>query len=313
MFNKMFKQSIKDYKAKDLMIKHVITLSPKENLWKAQNMMSRYNIKKIVIVTESKKHPIGIVSLKDMIKFVISDKTDRDLNEIPICEAMNKNLIMANKNSIITDCAKTVSENNVSSLIIVNEDDDGNNNNNDNNSLAGIITTTDFADFFSENCIGLTSVENYMSQPVFTISIKEKISTAAQIMLEKKVSRLVVIDEDNNQNNLVGVISETDISRTVPAFQSRTIRSVYEHIELLFSSKSKPDFITEPSFVRIEDIMTPNAVAINKDADFAEAAKIMVRRRVSGLPIIEPFDNTNQQPIGITSKSDIVKALTDLA
>jgi CBS domain-containing protein len=223
---------------------------------------------------------------------------------------MNKNLIMANKNSIITDCAKTVTENNVSSLIIVNEDDDGNNND---NSLAGIITTTDFADFFSENCIGLTSVENYMSQPVFTISIKEKISTAAQIMLEEKVSRLVVIDEDNNQNNLVGIISETDISRTVPAFQSRTIRSVYEHIELLFSSKSKPDFITEPSFVRIEDIMTPNAVAINKDADFAEAAKIMVRRRVSGLPIIEPFDNTNQQPIGITSKSDIVKALTDLA
>ena len=43
-------------------------------------------------------------------------------------------------------------------------------------------------------------------------------------MLEKKVSRLVVTDEDDNQNNLVGIISETDISRTVPAFQSRTIR-----------------------------------------------------------------------------------------
>jgi CBS domain containing-hemolysin-like protein len=37
--------------------------------------------KKIVIVTDSKKHPIGIMSLKDMIKFVISDKTDRDLHE----------------------------------------------------------------------------------------------------------------------------------------------------------------------------------------------------------------------------------------
>ena len=91
-------------------------------------------------------------------------------------------------------------------------------------------------------------------------------------MLEKKVSRLVVTDDDN-QNNLVGIISETDISRTVPIFQSRTIRSVYEHIESLFSSKSKPDFITEPSFVRIRDIITPNAIAINKDADFAEAAK----------------------------------------
>jgi CBS domain-containing protein len=119
------------------------------------------------------------MSLKDMIKFVISDKTDRDLHEILICEAMTKNLIIANKNSAIIGCAKTVTENNVSSLIIVNEDDDI-------NSLVGIITTTDFANFFSENCVGLTSVENYMSQPVFTISIKEKISTAAQIMLEKK-------------------------------------------------------------------------------------------------------------------------------
>lgn len=304
----MFKQNIKDYKAKDLMIKHVKTLLPQESLWKAQNMMSRYNIKKIVIVAESKKHPIGIVSLKDMIKFVISDKTDRDLHEIPISEAMTKNLVMANKNSIITYCAKTMTENNVSSLIIVNEDDGKN----DNYSLAGIVTTTDFTDFFSENCIGLTSVEKYMSQPAITISIKQKVSTAAQIMLEKKVSRLVVTDDDN-QNNLVGIISETDISRTVPIFQSRTISSVYEHIESLFSSKSKPDFITEPSFVRIRDIITPNAIAINKDADFAEAAKIMIRRWVSGLPVIGSFDNTDQQPIGITSKSDIVKALTDLA
>jgi CBS domain-containing protein len=275
-------------------------------LWKAQNMMSRYNIKKIVIVKESKKHPIGIISLKDMIKFVISDKTDRDLHEIPISEAMIKNLIIANKNSVITDCAETLTENNVSSLIIVNEDGDK-------NSLAGIVTTTDFANFFSENCVGLASVENYMSQPVFTISIKQKLSAAAQIMSEKKVSRLVVIDEDDNQSNLVGIISETDLSRTVPAFQSRTIRSVYDHIESLFSSKSKPEFITEPSFVRIQDIITPNAIAINKDGDLAETAKIMIRRNVSGLPVIGASDDTGQQPIGIISKSDIVKALTDLA
>jgi CBS domain-containing protein len=39
----------------------------------------------------------------------------------------------------------------------------------------------------------------------------------------------------------------------------------------------------------------------------------MKRRRVSGLPVVRSFDNTDQQPIGITSKSDIVKALTDLA
>jgi CBS domain-containing protein len=57
---------------------------------------------------------------------------------------MAKNLIMANKNNVITYCAKTMTENNVSSLIIVNEDDGKN----ENYSLAGIVTTTDFANFF---------------------------------------------------------------------------------------------------------------------------------------------------------------------
>ena len=129
------------------------------------------------------KHPIGIVTLKDMIKFLIADKTESRFDEIQISEAMNKDLITANKGSTITECAKTVTSNNVSSLIIVEEGQE------DNNSkvLAGIITSTDFTNFVFENYIGFATVDDYMSQPVFTIPIKEKMATAAQIMSEKKV------------------------------------------------------------------------------------------------------------------------------
>jgi len=69
MLNKLFNKRIKDQKAKEVMVRHVITLSPTENLWKTQNTMSRYRIKKVV-VTQNKKHPIGIVTLKDIIKFL---------------------------------------------------------------------------------------------------------------------------------------------------------------------------------------------------------------------------------------------------
>lgn len=61
-----------------------------------------------------------------------------------------------------------------------------------------------------------------MSQFFFTIPIIEKVSTAA-LMSEKQVSQLIVVDPDN-QNKLEGIISETDISRTVPTFKSKTIR-----------------------------------------------------------------------------------------
>jgi CBS domain-containing protein len=173
---KIFKKHIEGYKANDLMVKHVITLPPMESLWKGYNTMSRYRIKKIV-VTQIEKQPIGIVTLKDIITFLIADKRDMDLDEIPISEAMTRNLITANKNNTITECAKTLTKNNISSLIIVEDD---------NNNLAGFITATDFVNFFSENCIGFAFVKDYMSQSFFTISIKEKVSTAAQIMSKKK-------------------------------------------------------------------------------------------------------------------------------
>lgn len=83
-------------------------------------------------------------------------------------------------------------------------------------------------------------------------------------------------------------------------------------MELFFGSKSKPEFV-EPSFVRLEDIITRSTMTIEKDADLAEAAKMMIRQGISGLPVVELGNNgviNAEQPIGIISKSDIVKALT---
>ena len=322
MLNKILKKDIQDYKAKDLMTKNVITLQPQDTLLKVQNTMSHYRIKKIIIIDDkhkNKKYPVGILTIKDILKFLISDKTDRDLDEIPIFEAMTKNLITTNKNRSVIDCTKILNNNNnIGSLIVVEEDGSEQQESSANKKmllLSGIITSTDITRFFSENCIGLTSVKNYMSQRVFTISVNEKVSRATQLMLEKNVSRLVVTATDSH-NSLLGILSETDISRVTTAFKSKTLRSVYENIELLFtSSKRNLDFI-EPAFIRIQDIFTPNPITIQKDADLAEAAKIMIRQGISRIPVIESSleeeEKKNNQPVGIISKTDILKALTDI-
>jgi CBS domain-containing protein len=45
------------------MVKHVITLPPMENLWKAHNTMTRYRIKKVVVVTQNKiVHNNGVIN-----------------------------------------------------------------------------------------------------------------------------------------------------------------------------------------------------------------------------------------------------------
>jgi CBS domain-containing protein len=334
MLNKISKKDILDYKTNDLMTKHVITLQPQDNLLKAENMMSRYRIKKIVVVDdENKKHPVGILTIKDILKFLISDKTDRELDEILISEAMTKNLITTNKENSVIDCAKTLDKNNnISSLIVIEKEEEDSEQQAQQESsankkmlLSGIITSTDFTRFFSENCIGLTTVKDYMSHPVFTISINEKVSMAAELIIEKNVSRLVVTTATNSHpDGLLGVLSESDISRITTGLKSRTSRSVYEYMQAIFASskRNKLDDSIEIAFIRIQDIFTPNPTTIEKDADLAIAAKVMIKNGISGIPVTESSSSVegqdkekkmtkNQQPIGIISKTDIVKALTD--
>ncbi len=333
MPNKIFKKDIQDYKTNDLMTKHVIILQPQDNLLKAENMMSRYRIKKIIVVDdENKKHPVGILTIKDILKFLISDKTDRELDEILISEAMTKNLITTNKENSVIDCAKILDKNNnISSLIVIEKEENSEQQEqqeslaNKKMILSGIITSTDFTRFFSENCIGLTTVKDYMSNSVFTISINEKVSKAAELIIEKNVSRLVVTGATNSHpDRLLGILSESDISRITTGLKSRTSKSVYEYMQAIFTSskRNKLDDSIEIAFIRIQDIFTPNPTTIEKDADLAIAAKVMIKNGISGIPVTESSSSVeghdkekkmtkNQQPIGIISKTDIVKALTD--
>jgi predicted transcriptional regulator len=63
MLDRLLKRDTHDYKAKDLMTKAVMTAVPQDNLLKAQNMMSRYGIKNVVVIdSANKRYPVGILS-----------------------------------------------------------------------------------------------------------------------------------------------------------------------------------------------------------------------------------------------------------
>lgn len=315
---------VHEQKVKGLMTKHVITLEPHDNLLRAQNEMLRYRIKKIVVVQPGKileKIAIGILTVKDILKFLLQDRTSRSLYEMQISEAMTTNLVTAAQDESITNCARILAlRNDISSIVIVKErsglpaNDMPPRTIDKRMLLAGIVTSTDLSEFYSENCAGLSSVDKYMSKPVITISINEKVRAAAELMVDKNVSLLGVISSNDNHKNMLGILSETEIARVTLAFKSKTQRSVSEYIGMIFSSPHKKNFdaFSEPSLVTIGDIFTPNPTLIERGADLAEAAMILTRNNnVSGLPVVESLrDETKRnQPIGIISKSDIVRAL----
>jgi IMP dehydrogenase len=54
--------------------------------------------------------------------------------------------------------------------------------------------------------------------------------------------------------------------------------------------------------------MTANPISIDKDANLADAAKLMAKHNISGLPVTE---NTGKL-VGIVTKSDITRATASL-
>jgi acetoin utilization protein AcuB len=121
-------------------------------------------------------------------------------------------------------------------------------------------------------------VRNRMSRPAVTIRQDADFQKALSLMQEKKLRRLPVVDDDGQ---LVGIIVERDLLVAAMRYlQSR---------------------------VEISDVMTRNVVSVGPDTDLNEVARMMLERKIGGLPVVE-----NGQLVGIITESDIFKRFVEL-
>lgn len=126
-------------------------------------------------------------------------------------------------------------------------------------------------------------VKDWMSSDVITVKPETTLPEAHQIMTNEEIRRLPVVDNDGR---LVGIITIGDIRSAEPS--PATSLSIWEMNYLLSSLK-------------IEKIMTKHPKTIAAEATIAEAARMMLEFRVSGLPVVD----SNHRVIGIITESDI--------
>jgi CBS domain-containing protein len=118
-------------------------------------------------------------------------------------EAMTKNVIVINPDTTIKDAAKIMSEQRVGSLVVV-----------ENEKLVGIITELDiiWKVVASELDPKTTLVRDIMTKKVVTISADQTLEDATQLMVENKIKKLPVVEN----NKIVGIITATDIISIQP-------------------------------------------------------------------------------------------------
>ncbi|MFB5646731.1 MAG: HPP family protein [Candidatus Nitrosomaritimum yanchengensis] len=260
----------------------VITANPKSSIFDVLKKMQSNLIKRIVITEDTK--PLGIITERDINKFLEKDTTSRAINEIPIDHVMQKNIVL------ITDeleddfyqCASKMDNLKIGSVVIVDK----------NGKLSGIVTRTDlvkaYANVFGEKYL----VKDFMSTKMITCRKSDSIKFALSLMNQNNVSRLVVTDENGVA---IGLISSNTLLTHSDYFTKG-------------STRSRDYLLPLNKELVVNDLIEENLVTINEDEDLAKAASVMIKKKISGMPVLD----SKQNLVGLVSKSDVVKAFSDV-
>ncbi len=131
-------------------------------------------------------------------------------------------------------------------------------------------------------------VRERMTQNPVIVHPDTPFEDALQILREKKIRRLPVVDK---QGNLVGIVVEKDLLYASPS--PATSLSVFEVHYLL-------------SKLQIKDVMTKRVIAVGEDCPLEEAARIMIDHKIGSLPVVR-----SKQVVGIITETDVFRVMVE--
>ncbi len=132
-----------------------------------------------------------------------------------IGDVMTKSVISVDASMTLNGAAKMMEDAKVGAVIVM-----------ENNTPVGIVTDRDFAVKVAAHAYNITTpVKQIMSSPLFSINSVESVRTAADLMHDRGIRKLPVIDGEN----VVGIITATDIVNLLAVCVEEDVKDMYFH------------------------------------------------------------------------------------
>ena len=132
-------------------------------------------------------------------------------------------------------------------------------------------------------------VINRMTKNPITVTPDAKIDEVSNLIKVKKIRRIPVVEN----GKLVGFFSDRDLMRVAPS--PATTLSRYEINSLLAK-------------MCVRDIMQKKVISVNVDATIEEAALLMYKNKIGGMPVVSNVGAV----VGVITETDIFKTFVDL-
>lgn len=133
-----------------------------------------------------------------------------------------------------------------------------------------------------------SKVRDLMSTKVFSLERNDKLSIADDLMQQKRIRHLPVLDDDAK---VCGIVSQRDL------FRGALLRA------LGYGSRAE-DLVLDS--VVVKEAMTEHVYTTTPETPIGEAARQMLEHKVGCLPVTE-----QGRLVGLLSESDILRLFAD--
>ena len=131
-------------------------------------------------------------------------------------------------------------------------------------------------------------VRDVMSREVHTVKRNDELAIADELMKQKRVRHLPVLDEDGE---VCAVVSQRDL------FRGALLRA------LGYGSRAEELMLKQ---VAVKEAMSAEIQTTAPDTPVADAARVMIERKIGCLPVIE-----NGRLVGIVTETDFVRLVAE--
>lgn len=131
-------------------------------------------------------------------------------------------------------------------------------------------------------------VKDIMTRDVVTMEPEGSLRRAVSLMSSGRFRRIPVVKD----GRLAGIITDRDIRHALNS-------------PFIFHERSQDDYLLDS--LTVSGSMTENPVTVGPDAPVVEAARLMERHKISGVPVVE-----GGRLVGIVTVSDLVRLLVSV-
>ena len=273
----------------DYLFKKPITVEKNASLSHVIAELLKNNISRLVVIDE--KSPVGIITEKDIGLFLLTEETEKNLDEIQVSKIMNT-LTSVKDSENVENCVEIMLEKRIGSLGILKESE-----------LIGIVTKTDIAQHYSKNYSENHRVGDVMTISYVSMNSNSTLRDVVSKMISEKISRIFL---KNDNDEIEGILTFRDLFHV--ALEQGNSDSVLDNTDQSISVVfTRNGFLSDSGFgntIQAKDIMTRSLETIDFEQDLAVACDVMIKNKINGIGV-----KINGKLGGIVSKTDVLKAI----